>query len=102
MNLLPINIYVCYEFAIMYDLISFVVRGKIRRKVLENLIIPRTPTQLSQLIGSHRSTISRSIISLQKKGLVECITPDQSMGRYYQITNMGKDILTKIHESEVK
>jgi len=34
----------------MYDLISFVSRGKVRRKVLENLKEANTPTKLSQII----------------------------------------------------
>ena len=94
--LLPIDINKCYEYATMYDLISFVVRGKIRKKVLSNLIEPKTPTQLSHIIKTHRSTTSRSILALEKKGLIKCITPGQKMGRYYQITNLGKKILEKI------
>jgi predicted transcriptional regulator len=84
----------------MYDLVSFVVRGNIKKKVLENLTEPRTPTQLSEIIGTHRSTISRSIISLQEKGLVECITPNEHMGRYYKITELGRNVQSKIHKSE--
>ena len=84
----------------MYNLVSFVVRGKIRKKVLENLIEPRTPTQLSEIIGTHRSTISRTILSLQEKGLVACITPNEYMGRYYEITETGKNVLSKIDKSK--
>ncbi len=84
----------------MYNLVSFVVRGKIRKKVLENLTEPRTPTELSEIIGTQRSTISRSIRSLMEKGLVECITPDEHMGRYYKITEVGKNVLSKIYKSK--
>lgn len=80
----------------MYDLISFVCRGKIRRKVLENLIEPRTPTELSRIIKTHRSTTSRAILILEKKNLVKCLTPKENMGRYYEITSLGKKILDKI------
>jgi predicted transcriptional regulator len=80
----------------MYELISFVSRGKIRKKVLENLREANTPTKLSQIIKTHRSTISRAILTLEKRGLVKCITPDENMGRYYQITSLGKKILGKI------
>ena len=83
----------------MYELASFVVRGKVRKKVLKNLIQPHTPTDLSLIIGSHRSTTSRAIIALQNKGLVECITPNESMGRYYRITSLGKKVLKKLGDT---
>ena len=80
----------------MYDLVSFVSRGKIRKVVLSNLIKPHTPTELSHIIKTHRSTTSRTILALESKGLVNCITPYEKMGRYYEITSMGKKILQKI------
>lgn len=80
----------------MYDLMSFVARGKIRRKVLENLIKPRTPTSLSKIIQTHRPTTSRAILALEKKGLVSCITPNERMGRFYQITDLGKKVLEEL------
>ena len=80
----------------MYDLISFVSRGKIRKKVLSNLDKPLTPTQLSEKIKTHRSTTSRTLLELEEKGLVKCITPDETMGRFYEITNQGKKVLKEI------
>ena len=84
----------------MYDLVSFVSRGKVRKKVLKNLTKPYTPTQLSHIIRTHRSTTSRAILALENKGLVECITPTENMGRYYSITETGKKILKKILTNE--
>ena len=80
----------------MYDLVSFVSRGKIRKVVLSNLVKPHTPTELSHIIKTHRSTTSRTILALENRGLVRCITPNEKMGRYYEITEMGKKILQKI------
>lgn len=82
----------------MYNLISFVSRGKVRSKVLKNLLDPHTPTELSQMIKTHRSTTSRAILALEKKGLVECLTPEEKMGRYYQTSQKGIEILKKIKE----
>ena len=82
----------------MYDLISFVTRGKIRKLVLHNLVKPNTPTVLCKLIGTHRSTTSRTIIILEKKGLVKCLTPNEKMGRFYETTALGKNILRKIED----
>ena len=80
----------------MYDLISFVTRGKIRKKVLSSLDKPLTPTQLSEKIKTHRSTTSRTLLELEDKGLVKCITPNENMGRFYEITSKGTKILELI------
>ena len=80
----------------MYNLVSFVTRGIMRKKVLMSLLKPNTPTNLSRILSNHRSTISRTIIALEKKGLVKCITPKESMNRYYKITVLGKKVLSKI------
>jgi len=82
----------------MYDLISFVTRGKIRVLVLKTLVKPMTPTLLANIIKTHRPTVSRSILQLEKKGLVECITPKEKMGRYYQLTENGKKVLKVIKD----
>jgi DNA-binding MarR family transcriptional regulator len=80
----------------MYNLISFVSRGKIRKKVLFNLNKPLTPTQLSEKIKTHRSTTSRTLLELKERGLVKCITPNENMGRFYKITQQGKKIIDNI------
>ncbi len=80
----------------MYDLISYVSRGKVRKRVLLNLVKAHTPTELSQIIKTHRSTTSRTILSLEKKELVKCLTPTEKMGRYYEITELGKKVLKKL------
>ena len=77
----------------MYELVSFVSRGKIRKDILKEIDKPMTPTELSKKINSHRPTISRSLLALENKGLVKCITPNEKMGRYYQITDKGKKVL---------
>jgi predicted transcriptional regulator len=86
----------------MYNLISFVSRGKIRKRVLENLFQPHTPTELSHTIETHRSTTSRTILALKSKGLVMCITPKETMGRYYKITKLGLKILGHIKHGNTK
>jgi predicted transcriptional regulator len=43
-----------------------------------------------------RSTVSRAILELMEKELVECLTPDQRMGRYYRITETGKNVIDVI------
>ena len=38
-------------------------------------------------------------LSLNEKKLIECLTPNEKMGRYYQVTKLGKEILDKIISS---
>ena len=80
----------------MYDLISYVVRGKVRLSVLSVLSKPMTPTKIADLLKNHRSTVSRSLIDMEKKGLVKCLTPKEKTGRLYTITKNGKSILEKV------
>lgn len=85
----------------MYELVSFVNRSRIRKSVLENFEEPYTPTELSEIIKTHRSTVSRAILELEKKGLVKCITPNEKMGRYYQISDQGRKILEIIKKRDI-
>ncbi|MFA4823794.1 MAG: winged helix-turn-helix domain-containing protein [Methanoregula sp.] len=71
---------------------SFVTRGSVRRKVLKGLLRPNTPTELAKTVGVARSAVSRTIQALEKVGLVECLTPDEKMDRYYRITETGKKV----------
>nr|WP_321352644.1 winged helix-turn-helix domain-containing protein [uncultured Methanoregula sp.] len=80
----------------MYNLVSFVSRGSVRRKVLKGLLKPNTPTELAKVLGIARSAVSRSISALEKVGLVECLTPDENMNRYYQTTEIGKKVVDLI------
>ena len=77
----------------MYELISFLSRSKNRKTVLDNLEKASTPTELASKLKIQRSTISRAILELMDKKLVKCLTPNEKMGRLYQITDLGKKIL---------
>jgi DNA-binding MarR family transcriptional regulator len=77
----------------MYYYVSFVGRGKTRIKILKTLYNPRTPTEAANITGIHRSSVSRTILDLEKKGLVECLTPKEKRGRYYRTTKLGKEVI---------
>lgn len=82
----------------MYDLISFISRGKLRKRLLAKLTIPKSPTQLSEILSVQRPAISRGLAELQKKELITCLTPNEKSGRFYQITPKGLSVLEKIEE----
>ena len=60
--------------------------------MLKGLLKPNTPTELAKTLGIARSAVSRSIQALEKVGLVECLTPDEKMDRYYRTTETGKKV----------
>jgi len=55
-------------------------------------IIIDTPTELAKKIGVARSAVSRTIQELEKVELVECLTPDEKMDRYYRVTETGEKV----------
>jgi DNA-binding MarR family transcriptional regulator len=84
----------------MYNLVSFVTRGSVRMKVIKGLLRPNTPTELAKTIGVARSAVSRTILALENVGLVECLTPDEKMDRYYRVTESGKKVAEIIEGME--
>ena len=75
----------------MYNLVSFVTRGSVRRKVIKGLLRPNTPTELAKNLGFARAAVSRTIQAMEKAGLVECLTR-KNRDRYYRLTGIGKKV----------
>jgi len=61
----------------------FFKKGKLRKKVLESLIEPKTATEIAKELGVHRSSISRVLLDLEKKNFVKCINPKDKNYRHY-------------------
>ena len=82
----------------MFELISFAARSKKRINLLKALATPKTPTQLSKELNTHRSAISRDLLKLKAKGLVKCLTPEENVFRLYQISLKGKKVLVEVEK----
>jgi len=80
----------------MWKYIGFVLRAKNRKKVMKALDRPKLPSELAKELKIHISHVSRTLSELEKAGLIECLTPDEKVGRLYRLTNKGKEILEKI------
>ena len=63
------------------------------KKVFLALQEPKTPTQLSKELGINIGFISNILIDLQKRDLIECLSPNEKRHRFYQINKKGKNIL---------
>ncbi len=61
----------------------FLKKGKLRRLVLERLDKPKTATELANDLKKHRSSISRVLLELEKKGLVKLVNPEDDRFRHY-------------------
>lgn len=83
-----------------WDDISFVIRSRNRRAVLEALSKPKTPTQLSKELKLNVGYISNILIELLKRGLIKCLSPNEKRHRFYLVTSYGKKIIAQLKEVE--
>lgn len=81
-----------------WETISFVNRSKNRKLILFKLTKPTTPTILAKEMNLHRSVVSRSLIDLQKRGLIICLNPQSKKERYYKVTKKGGEIRRKVEK----
>lgn len=73
-----------------YKIISFLVRGKRREKVLLSLKKPKTPKQIADECKINISNASISLSELLKKDLIKCITPNEKIFKFYEMTKKGQ------------
>ena len=79
---------------------SFILRSKQRTKIIKRLSLQKTPTQIADETKLAISHISRTLKEFKNKGIVECLTPKEKIGRIYQLTKKGKQVLKKLLEME--
>jgi DNA-binding PadR family transcriptional regulator len=81
---------------------SWILRGSQRRVIFRILkskkMIPAEMYEKATKINSKitRNSVSDVLREFKKKGLVKCINPEESKGRIYEITTLGKDISKEI------
>jgi len=79
-----------------WELYSFTVRSKKRKKILLSLKSQKTPTQIASEVKSSVSHISRTLTEFVERGIAKCLTPKQKVGRIYTLTKEGKEIQEKL------
>ena len=84
----------------MDKLTLYVAIGKLRKKVLRSLDNPKTPTQLSRLLNTHRSTINKILLDFTKKGLTKQLNPTDPFNVFYQKTPKGNKVLKELEKLE--
>lgn len=83
----------------MYD-VAYLLRNRIKTLILKQLDKPTTATALSKRNRKHRSAMSSVLIELEKQGFAICLNPRHNMNRFYQITDRGKQALSRLKEFE--
>lgn len=79
-----------------WNIVSWVLRGRLRKEILKSLNKPKTATLLSKEIGTHRSTISQVLIDMESKKIIVCLDPNQPYNRYYKRTSKGDSIIKEM------
>lgn len=82
-----------------WNKLSFVKRSKYRKKVLQALSEPSMPSELADELDLHQSHVSRALIELKDKDLVEVLNPEDKQGRLYSKTEEGEEIRDKLDSS---
>lgn len=63
---------------------------------LDTLILTKKPIQIRSETELHFNQVSRTLIELEKRGFVKCLTPNQKLNRFYQITKKGLNVLEEL------
>lgn len=58
-----------------------------------------TPSQLATAAGVSLSHISKALRDLRKEGLVECINPQERVGKIYRRTKEGEEIVEQMKKA---
>ncbi len=74
---------------------GFVVGSKNRMIILKELDFPKTPLQLSKKTDLGMNMTSRALRELEKERIIECKNPEAKVGRVYDTTSLGKEIVKK-------
>lgn len=81
-----------------WDSTAFIIRSSYRKKVFLELSKPQRPSQIAKTLDLRLTHITRALRELKQKKLVECLNPNETMGRFYRLTTKGKKILQEVNK----
>lgn len=75
-------------------IMSYIKRSKYRGNVLKTMEHElQFPSQIAKKVNLRINQVSTLLKGLKEKGLVECINEEDTMGRFYRLTEKGKEIV---------
>ncbi len=75
---------------------AWIISGSRRLKIFKTLETPKIPKFIQQETKLPFSNVSEGLTILKNKKLIECINPQDKVGRMYQLTNLGKKVMEEI------
>jgi len=76
-----------------WELYAFVISSGSRKKVLSELDTPKTPSEIAKSLKLKLPHVSRALSELCYKRLVKCLTPRSRMGKLFQRTEAGAEVI---------
>lgn len=78
-------------------IMGYVISSKYRTNVLKAFDDkPRFPSELAKKAGIKQNHVSNVLKELKNKGLVDIINPEVRKGRYYVLTDLGREIAEEL------
>lgn len=79
------------------ELVAKILRSKLKHQILLEISKDKvTQAQLSKRLNLYRSHINQIITDLLKNNLVVCLNPKDRDYKFYEITKLGKEVLTSV------
>ena len=82
----------------MLKLLSFILRSKQRVAIIKALHKATTPSHIANETKLSKAHVSRTLREFENKGVAECKTPKEKVGRIYELTSKGKKILNHLRK----
>jgi DNA-binding MarR family transcriptional regulator len=82
-----------------WELYSFVSRSGQRVRIIKAMTKPMRPTDIARETKLNKSHVSRTLREFVDKGIAKCLTPNERMGKYYELTEEGKKLLKKLESA---
>ena len=80
-------------------ILGYVISSSYRTKVLKAFDDnPRFPSEIAKNAGIRQNHVSNVLRQLRMKGLVEIVNPEVKKGRYYRLTDLGKEVAEKLND----
>lgn len=80
-------------------ILGYVISSTYRTKVLKAFDDkPRFPSEIAKNAGIRQNHVSNVLRQLKMKGLVEIVNPEAKKGRYYRLTDLGKEVAKELND----
>ena len=80
-----------------FKIYGYIISSSYRTNVLKSFgNKPRFPSELAKKAGIKQNHVSNVLKELKNKELVEIINPEVRKGRYYVLTDLGREIAEEL------